>query len=384
MGMRLIIEHRPNLTLQNEQGQTALRMALESHNEKAAITLLESGADPTAPSTTSGDSIMHILVRNDLIPAAELLLDNGQPDLEHCNHSGEALIHTIVMQQNCQLLDKVIEKGIDISTVMPDQETIKGGSCLHISLANESFDCAELLIATLNKQGAKTIVGDDEHHSALGLALQHNKHTLAESILALGANIDQVVNGDTLLIGAIEQKSEASCLFLLSNRANANLTVQSGRTPLTLAVVNDLDKVVEILCVRGASKEAPDQDGNVALWLSLKHELFHIAETLVAQGADVDNWSAKGQTLLHRCLNERNELGAVFLITNGANIHEAPRESDLTKLTVEDDDDTPKSLDQILAEAGGIDAAHEEGNPFDDEEEDEGNPFGGSEPDCEE
>ena len=73
-------------------------------------------------------------------------------------------------------------------------------------------------------------------------------------------------------------------------------------------------------------------------------------------------------TLLHRCLHEKNELGAVFLITNGANIHEAPRgDQPLSSF----DDDTPKSLDQILAEAGD----QEEGNPFGDED-DEGNPFG--------
>ena len=80
-------------------------------------------------------------------------------------------------------------------------------------------------------------------------------------------------------------------------------TLYSGRTPLTLSVVNNLDKVVEILCVRGADKEAPNADGDVPLWLALKHELFHIAETLVAQGADVDNWTKEGnyeRTLLHR------------------------------------------------------------------------------------
>ena len=283
--MKLIIEHRPNLGLQNGKGQTALRMALESNSEKAARTLLDSGADPTAPCASTGDSIMHILVRQGKNKPAELLLENGSPDLEHCNRTGESLIHTIIMKRNTALLKSVISKGIDINTIMPDCEIegqTLGGSALHISLKIEAFDCAELLISTLNQKGMKTIVGDDENHSALQLALSHNKHSIAEALLDLGANIDQVVDGDSLLIHAIEDKSESSCLFLLNNKADANLG-SPGRTPLTLAVVNNLDKVVEILCVRGADKNAADADGSVPLWLALKHDLFNIAETLVAQ-----------------------------------------------------------------------------------------------------
>jgi len=58
-----------------------------------------------------------------------------------------------------------------------------------------------------------------------------------------------------------------------------------------LAVKNNLGKVVEILCVRGADKESLDSKSNPPLWNALKMEYFDIAETIVEQGADLGRFS---------------------------------------------------------------------------------------------
>ena len=63
---------------------------------------------------------------------------------------------------------------------------------------------------------------------------------------------------------------------------------------------------------------------------------------------------------MHRALGEKNELAAVFLISNGANIHDAPKICD-TEVEILDDgeeyetggyeDSAPKTVEEILAEA---------------------------------
>lgn len=113
---------------------------------------------------------------------------------------------------------------------------------------------------------------------------------------------------------------------------------------------------------------------------------------------------------MHRALAEKNELAAVFLISNGANIHDAPKICD-TEVEILDDgeeyetggyeDSAPKTVEEILAEAAsgnkkssgdnpfgddeddqsdnpfGNDSDHDSANPFgNDDSEDEGNPFG--------
>jgi len=49
--------------------------------------------------------------------------------------------------------------------------------------------------------------------------LSQNKHSIAEKLLDLGADPNQILEGDSLLIHAIKGKSESSALFLLNNKA---------------------------------------------------------------------------------------------------------------------------------------------------------------------
>ena len=95
------------------------------------------------------------------------------------------------------------------------------------------------------------------------------------------------------------------------------------------------------------------------------------------------------RTLLHRALEEGDQTGAVFLITNRAEIDEAPRgegTASLEKSFGADFEGPPPSLDDILGENndeeeqnpfGDSDQSEDEKNPFEDSD-DEDNPFADS------
>ena len=61
--------------------------------------------------------------------------------------------------------------------------------------------------------------------------LSQNKHSIAEKLLDLGADPNQVLEGDSLLIHAIKNKSESSALFLLNNKASVvnDFTITSSK-----------------------------------------------------------------------------------------------------------------------------------------------------------
>ena len=83
-------------------------------------------------------------------------------------------MHTIILQKENNLLKTILNKGINIEHVMPDQESEDGsigGSPLHLALALESFKSAELLMSKMKGDGLE-LIGDDESHSALNLALR--------------------------------------------------------------------------------------------------------------------------------------------------------------------------------------------------------------------
>ena len=84
-------------------------------------------------------------------------------------------MHTIILQKENNLLKTILSKGINIEHVMPDQESSDGaigGSPLHLALALESFKSAELLMSKMKSDGLE-LIGDDESHSALNLALRY-------------------------------------------------------------------------------------------------------------------------------------------------------------------------------------------------------------------
>ena len=98
------------------------------------------------------------------------------------------------------------------------------------------------------------------------------------------------------------------------------------------------------------------------------------------------------RTLLHRTLEEGDQTGAVFLITNRAEIDESPRGEGVkfyAQKSFEKQDDLdgpPPSLDDILGgddndseqnPFGDSDQSEDEKNPFDDSEDDD-NPFADS------
>ena len=187
-------------------------------------------ADTTAPNK-DGDSILQILVRAGKNKAAWVLINNADPNLEHSNKKSESVLHTIVLQKEDKILSQVIRKGIDISPTMPDQQIEDekiGGSALHISLALESKKCVEILLSEMSESKLK-ISGDDETHSALGLALKNQWHDIGEELLTLGASVDQIVNKNSLLVNAISDNDEKSTLFLLGNGADPNILSANGK-----------------------------------------------------------------------------------------------------------------------------------------------------------
>jgi len=98
---------------------------------------------------------------------------------------------------------------------------------------------------------------------------------------------------------------------------------------------------LEALCRRGASME--DAPGDACpLWLALTSDKDDLASTLVRYGVDTDHWEegpdGSTQTLLHRALDESNEVAASFLIRSGCDVNSPrrPMTSDS-----EDDRSTP-------------------------------------------
>uniref|UniRef100_A0A3P9AHQ3 Ankyrin repeat and FYVE domain containing 1 n=1 Tax=Esox lucius TaxID=8010 RepID=A0A3P9AHQ3_ESOLU len=170
---------------------------------------------------------------------------------------------------------------------------------------------------------------DSMDQTVLGLALWTGMHNIAAQLLGSGASInDTMSNGQTLLHMAIQRQDSKSALFLLEHQADINVRTQEGETALQLAISNQLPLVVDAICTRGADMSVVDERGHPPLWLALENGLEDIASTLVRHGCDATSWSSGPsgcqQTLLHRAVDENNEVTACFLIRSGCDVN-SPR-----------------------------------------------------------
>ena len=103
---------------------------------------------------------------------------------------------------------------------------------------------------------------------------------------------------DWALQNALRCRDAAAALEILrSRKADVNACDDSGRTPLHLAVEDELLlPVVEELLMLGASVNLPNAHGNTPLHRAAKHGHVQIALALRHHGADVQLKNSRGET----------------------------------------------------------------------------------------
>ena len=153
-----------------------------------------------------------------------------------------------------------------------------------------------------------------------------------KSLITSGYNVDQYVNGQTLLIRAAlhgapnilllllkrNAKVDLKCCkgnsalhyaakegnnicagFLLQEQANVDITDINKNTPLMVAAENGKLMVLAVLLKYGANVCLKNNVGDGALHLALVHWKYDCAKQLVAHGADVNAENSAKETPLH-------------------------------------------------------------------------------------
>ncbi|CAB1316853.1 unnamed protein product [Coregonus sp. 'balchen'] len=347
-----------DLELKDHEGSTALWLALQyitvssdpnvnpfeedapvvengtSFDENSfAAQLIQRGSNPDAPDTATGAGS----------EAAALFLATHGAKVNHANKWGETPLHTAcrcgLAGLTAELLQQGANSNLQTQKALPDEaQGVSLQSPLHMAIIHNHPDVVSVILeqkanalhATNNLQIIPDFsLLDSMDQTVLGLALWTGMHTIAAQLLGSGASINNTMsNGQTLLHMAIHRQDSKSALFLLEHQADINVRTQEGETALQLAISNQLPLVVDAICTRGADMSVVDKRGHPPLWLALENGLEDIASTLVRHGCDATSWSPGPsgcqQTLLHRAVDENNEVTACFLIRSGCDVN-SPR-----------------------------------------------------------
>ncbi|CAL7948855.1 unnamed protein product [Xylocopa violacea] len=308
------------------EDDTPLCIAMKTipFSECFAKKLLVKGATPNPVYKNTGDTLLHILIRESKEEAALFLIDHCKDptNLMQKNNEGYSVLH-----ETCTIgLENVTRALLKIGFPVDEVASSTGDAPIHIAVSNLYSTIVEELLNAPNSNSQLNLK-NYANETPLSLAIKAPFKLGKDIVLALitaGANINQCnAEGLTLLHQAILKEDSATAIFLLENGADMNIRTANGETPLQLSVHCRLGEVVEALCKRGV-----DTSIGCPLWDALDSDQEDVASILVKYGADTDCWGPGPdgcqQTLLHRAIDHNKEDIAQFLIRSGCDLN-APR-----------------------------------------------------------
>jgi len=176
---RLLNEPYIDVNVKDEDGNTALNLAVKNNNPKIVQTLLNNNANPNIPYTyMNGFTALIVAVRNNNPTIVQMLLDEGaNPYIQ--DHYGCTALHRVTRNTNSEIVQMLLDKGAN-----PNIQDIDGWTALFGAVTDNRSDIVQMLLDA----GANIDIRDKDGDTALDLAVR-NKNL--EIIKILEANKPQ-------------------------------------------------------------------------------------------------------------------------------------------------------------------------------------------------
>ena len=143
------------------------------------------------------------------------------------------------------------------------------------------------------------------------------------SLLAIGFSLSLYgMNLNNQFVEALKSKNYKQAEDILMNAPEGTIAVnailQEGRTPLHVAVMNNNEKLAELLIKRGANVNAQDDEVWIPLHFAVIRNNLRLADLLIRNGANLNIQNAGGWTPLHFAAHIGNMAMVRLLLSQGA------------------------------------------------------------------
>ncbi len=341
-----LIEKGAEVEAQDSTGRTALNYAVEAGQLDAVLALIEEGAEVSVPVDTGGTLVAQALRQGR--QAAVLLLLEAGADPESLGMNEEPLARIAVEENQPGVLAKLVDLGLELDSVRAED----GSGLLHLALedgqdemilfllgkgmdANEKNARGEPLLHAvvgkskkhllkpLKEHGASFESLDPQGWSALHLAILAHDYDLVNTLLNLGADVDQFSGQGSESIPPLSLAIE-NHLFPV-----ARLLLRYGAKPrdeLYQAVKrggSDGFHLVKLLLESGVSASpvrAPSLDSPIGL--AVRSGEYDIAKALFEAGASHQLRDVCGQKPLHIAVARGDTKMVELLLDIGADPNE--------------------------------------------------------------
>ncbi|QSZ36474.1 hypothetical protein DSL72_006353 [Monilinia vaccinii-corymbosi] len=277
--IQLLLDHKASLEAKDTDGWTPLICALESKQPKAVKLLL-------------GKGIMKASTEN------RYLKQLNQAMIWACRTGEEELVKLLLDHgTNANVQD-------DASESTPLMEAIKGGF----------LGIVEQLVA----KGVLDSAQNGSNSTALLTAAEGGHKDIVALLLENG-------------VGVNARNKENDTPLLLATGADFDLANDKKKTPLTIAVRTENEKLVELLLEAGAKVNTKDYKQKAPLFRAVYSENLTLVRLLLEANADVNTDDEEGMTPLLQAVYDENLTIVRLLLSAGAkaNVEIAGRRSPL-------------------------------------------------------
>ncbi|CAG0904570.1 unnamed protein product [Cyprideis torosa] len=242
----------------------------------------------------------------------------------------------------------------DDSALAPSsKDELRQRSPLHHATSAET---AELLI----RKGAVVNAKDRRGKTPLFVAIENNRHSVVEVLLAHGAEPNIMSRESPLYYGTCplhHATSAETAELLIAKGTEVNAKDERGKTPLFVAIENNRHSVVDVLLSHGADPNVTHKDVRSPLFVATERGHNSVVDVLLAHGADPNG--SLGKYPLHQAQSLET---AVLLLKKGAILNSSFQESVLYKKLFTNEKALSSILSAYKSRTGNLDGRNAEGN----------------------
>jgi len=303
--------------------------AVEAGDKATTEALLAQGADVKSTDTAGFTPLFRATNKN----IEELLIANGA-NVNAKNQDSWTPLHWYVRSATpadksvVGRIELLIAKGANVNAKDKD-----GLAPFNYAVGQGNKDIAALLIS----KGADVNVKDKDGNTPLFSAAYQGNTDMVKLLIAHGADVNaKDKEGDTALLNAARAKQGGKDVaeLLIAKGADVNARkfsgLETGWTPLHLAVLNENTELVELLIAKGADinagKASDATPFETPLVMAIENRKPDMAKLLIAKGADVNakatvNDMGNMDTPLFAAVIKGNKDMVELLIAKGADVN---------------------------------------------------------------
>ncbi|KAF4468392.1 ankyrin repeats (3 copies) domain-containing [Fusarium albosuccineum] len=302
------------LSSSGEALQLCCKHANEQFSKKAALLLLELGANPNLPENSYRSNI-GLALEVEAWDLYDALLSHPMTDLSARNHYGETLLHHQARFGPLERLEELLDMISEVDLSVQDRE---GLTPLHVATSLGREDAVRMLIG---KPGIRLNLTDNIGRTPLALATYWGLQKMALVLIEHSDAFPLAREGHlSALVLAAKRGDKVICNRLMEACQYQNLRFHldmSGKGLLHHAAMNDWNDVIQTCMRRGGRINQIDHSGRSALHYAASLGNVASCQALIEGGASLTLQDRLGRTAAHGAADAGFKDALMLLLNSG-------------------------------------------------------------------